>query len=459
MKQLKNFFAVCIGCACTVSGWAQRELNLVAGNESVTIEWSGLDVTSIEVEGADKVVNNPVSPCVITGLENGQLYKFILNRQDADANDVNPVVGSWILTRDEGYEIYNGERDEWEYDFSPLADVSRLTFLSDGTAYGYDIFGLPDLENKLVWSRDDDILSTGYEYEDDTHTQLLTILSLTSSEMILEFSEFEESADVDRNGDGVINNDDYFSVEYYQKVTLRKVPLSTVAYAIPGEPFAPQNVEVTPGDYEGTARVSWTLSVNDRYETIYMDYLFSLNGELSGSISVYRDEEEFGVAAYNSPTDNRAEKFRLMDRKKFTATAYNSPTDSRAGKSRLMASERFTATAYNLPTDSWPWQFQLIAVQYVAPEDGGGGEIPIIGKSTPVTVTATGNEDIAFANIYTSEGRLYIHTLKDDELKVYTSTGQLYRQQHISTGQTSIPLARGLYIVTLGKRTAKVYVR
>jgi hypothetical protein len=434
MNHLKIFFAVCIGCACTVSGWAQRELNLVADNESVTIEWSGLDVTSIEVRGADKVVNSPVSPCVITGLENGQLYKFILNRQDVNANDVNPLVGSWILVRDEGYEIYNGERDTWENDFSPLTDESKLTFLPDGIVYEYDIFGLPDLENKLKWSRDGDILSVVTGYEDEEYTMLFTILSLTSSEMILEFSE--------------INNDDHYSVEYYQKVTLRKVPLSTVAYAIPGEPFAPQQVEVTPDNSKDAASIHWTLPVNDRYETSYVTYLFTLNGELSDAIYMnYRDEEEFTATTYNLPTGNMIGLFALNG--KLSDAIYGTAWDG----------EVFTGIAYNLPTDSWPWQFQLIAVRYVIPEDGGAGQIPIIGKSAPVTVTANGNEDIASAKLYASEGRLHIHTLKDDELKVYTPAGQLYSQQHISAGQTSIPLARGLYIVTLGKRTEKVYVR
>jgi hypothetical protein len=93
--------AVCF--TLPVSGQeTQSEWDLIAGNESVMIEWSGLDITSIAVEGTDRVIDRPVSPCVITGLTNGQLYRFILNQPET-ATD-NLLVGTWIPVRDEGYE-------------------------------------------------------------------------------------------------------------------------------------------------------------------------------------------------------------------------------------------------------------------------------------------------------------------------------------------------------------------
>jgi hypothetical protein len=79
----------------------------------------------------------------------------------------------------------------------------------------------------------------------------LNVLSLTSSGMVYEFREIY--SDIDRNGDGVINEDDYS--EYYQKMTLRKASPHISAYGIPGEPFAPRNVEVIPNN-DGTATVN-----------------------------------------------------------------------------------------------------------------------------------------------------------------------------------------------------------
>jgi hypothetical protein len=391
--------------AFSFAGHAQQsELNLVAGDGTVTIEWSGLDVTSIKVDGVyDKTLNNPVSPCVITGLENGRLYRFILNQPDANAGADNPLVGMWVGVRAEGYEIYNGERFSWADDFSPWTAEAllKMTFLPDGTMYNYNDLGLPDPEYTM-WRLEDDELTL---FEDD-EGEKYTVVSLTSSELIVEFHEIEEISDVDLNGDGVINALDYNYYESYQKTTLRKAPLSVSAFAIPGEPFAPQNVQVTPLDDDGTARVSWTLPpTNDSYETAEVSYMFTVNGELSESIyDIQRRDDES------------------------------------------------TATVY-LPDE--PCQFRLIAVRYIWLEDGTN-TIPVIGKSAPVTV---GNEDVATAtNIYASEGYLHIHTSGDGLLKVYTPGGQLYRQQRISAGRTSIPLARGLYIVTFGKRTAKVMV-
>ncbi|MDR1336671.1 MAG: fibronectin type III domain-containing protein [Tannerella sp.] len=387
----------------------QGEWNLTAGNESVTVEWSGLDVTSIAVEGTGRVIDRPASPCVITGLTNGQLYRFILNQPETEAD--NPLVGTWIPVRDEGYEVSGSERDTWEIDFPPQqAEEEKLTFLADGTAHNYDIFGLLNWNYLALWSLNDNVLTVEQEYDGEVYATSYDILSLTSSGLI--FEEHITVTDIDRNGDGVINEED--CSEYYQKMTLRKVSPYISAYGIPGEPFVPRNVEVIPNG-DGTATVNWTAPpVNDRYSTAYISYLFTLNGQLSYDF-------------FENP----------------------SGFDMRAGTGTS------TGTASNLPTDGQPYRFQLIAIRYLTAEENGE-HIPVIGKSAPATVA--GNNDVAATDIYASGDRLYVNTHREGNLTVYTPGGQLYRQQRISAGITSIPLAKGIYIVTFGDRTKKVYV-
>jgi hypothetical protein len=455
-------------------------LNVIAGNESATIEWSDLAVTSIEVDG--KTIDRPATPCVVTGLTNGQLYRVVLNHPEITSSEA--IVGSWVITRDEGYELYYGERDEWAYDI-PLeaAEETKLTFLPNGKAYQPDVFGLPDRDNAVLWSLSNDNLTINYEEEDSPMS--LRVLSLTSSEMVLELFEKEITEDIDRNGDGVINEDDFNYIEFYQKATLRKVSQYTSVYAIPGEPFAPQNVAVVPdNETVGQATVSWVApSINDAYPTIWMNYLFTINGKPSEDF--YLHYEETNVAripsagglrhllatptrskrgAYTKPAPTHSKRGAYTEPVTTHSKheAYSEPVTTRSKREAYtepvttFAYEALTGTAYNLPADGKPHSFRLVAARYLTSGEGGPG-VKVVGQSEPVTYTK--NEALIPSGIYASGGRLYVQTSGEGTLAVYALNGQLHRQQHISMGFTSIPLAKGVYLVTFGGRTTKVYVR
>ena len=400
-----------------------------------------LAVTSIEVDG--KTIDRPTTPCVVTGLTNGRLYRFVLNHPEIVSSEA--IAGSWLMTRDEGYELYNGERDEWANDI-PLeqAEMSKLTFLPDGRVYQHDLFGLLDRNSMASWSLDRDTLTM--DYEDGYPPTSVRVLSLTSAEMVIEFFEKEITEDIDRNGDGVINEDDFNYIEYYQKVTLRKVSQYTSVYAIPGEPFAPQNVAVVPdNEMVGQATVSWVApSIDDTYPTIRMNYLFTIDGQPSEDF--YLHYEETNVARIPSAGGLRHLLAAPARRKR---EAYTEPVTT-------FASETLTGTAYNLPADGQPHSFRLVAARYLTSGEGGPG-VTVVGRSEPVTYTK--NEALIPSGIYASGGRLYVQASGEGTLAVYTLNGQLHRQQHISMGSTSIPLAKGVYLVTFGGRTTKVYVR
>jgi hypothetical protein len=422
----------------------RSELNLVAGNESATIEWSGLEVTSIVEDGAGKVIENPVSPCVITGLTNGRLYRFVLNQPETDASE--PIAGSWLLVRDEGWDIYNGERDEWAYDVPPEeAEYSKLTFLPNGKAYSYNVFGLPDPDNATTWSLNDDVLTL--DYEDGYPPLSVRVLSLTSSEMVIEFVEETNVSDVDANGDGVINADDLIQVEYYQKTTLRKVSPYISANVIPGEPFVPQNVEVIPDDgNDGSATVSWTdPPIADTYGTASMNYQFTVDGKLSEDFYVYDEPvtQRQGTARPLAPL-----VAGISGKWQRQAPPVSPFADGISGRRQ--------GQAYNLPTDGRPYRFRLVLIRYLTLGEAGP-VVRVVGMSGTETVVKNG--EIASTNVYASGGRLYVNASGEGKLTVYTLGGQLYRQQWISAGITSIPVAGGSYIVTFGGRTVKVSVR
>ena len=434
--------AVCF--ALPAYGQEAQHLSVVAGNESATIEWCELVVTSIEVDG--RTIDRPTTPCVITGLTNGRAYRFVLNHPEITSSE--PIAGSWVITHDEGYELYYGERDEWADDI-PLeeAEETKLTFLPYGRAYLPDIFGLPDRNSAFSWSLNDDNLTIDYEDEDPPMS--IRVLSLTSSEMILELFEKETSEDIDRNGDGVINDDDFNYIEFYEKIILRKVSQYTSVYAIPGEPFAPQNVDVVPDDYDAQATVTWTAPlINDAYPTRWMDYRLTVDGQLwENFYHYYIDTDATTATVRNLPT--AAGHRRLLTAMASSERAYPKPVTA-------FSAEALIGVAYNLPTDGQPHPFHLVAVRYLMSEEDGP-VVKVVGLSDPVTYTK--NEEMITSNIYASDGRLYVQTSEEGTLTIYALNGQQYRQQRINAGATSIPLAGGIYLVTFGGRTTKVYVR
>ena len=65
-------------------------------------------------------------------------------------------------------------------------------------------------------------------------------------------------------------------------------------------------------------------------------------------------------------------------------------------------------------------------------------------------VSPTANEAIEGTSIvWTADGNLYVQTSESKELHVYTVTGQLLKQQTVAAGTTVVPLAQGVYVITL----------
>ena len=84
----------------------------------------------------------------------------------------------------------------------------------------------------------------------------------------------------------------------------------------------------------------------------------------------------------------------------------------------------------------------------------------------PLTIQLTGVSPVSNVSIdrgyalRTEEGALHIRTAKATDAQIYSVTGQLVHRTQIARGETSIPLAKGVYIVTLdGQIRQKVVIR
>ena len=61
--------------------------------------------------------------------------------------------------------------------------------------------------------------------------------------------------------------------------------------------------------------------------------------------------------------------------------------------------------------------------------------------------------------VFGLDGEIVINVESDAVAWVYSLSGQLIRQQQVSQGSNSIKIPKGLYIVSVGGASYKVYVR
>ncbi len=128
---------------------------------------------------------------------------FVGCKDDTENNNPNnttsleqKLVGRWQATTDEGYEIYEGERDEWNDDISMYG--MYIEFRADHTVISNDEDGIYQAD----WMLDGSKLY--YGFEQDGYFYIGTISELTDSKLVLEILEKEP---------------DY---EYFEKLTFRR---------------------------------------------------------------------------------------------------------------------------------------------------------------------------------------------------------------------------------------------
>jgi hypothetical protein len=85
------------------------------------------------------------------------------------------------------------------------------------------------------------------------------------------------------------------------------------------------------------------------------------------------------------------------------------------------------------------------------------GSIPVVVYIQPDPL---GSEVTATQAVWTHDGRIYVETWRNGTVSVHAPGGQLVRRVHVTEGLASIPVGRGIYIVTVdGTAGRKVVVR
>ena len=69
----------------------------------------------------------------------------------------------------------------------------------------------------------------------------------------------------------------------------------------------------------------------------------------------------------------------------------------------------------------------------------------------PASENGTDNENISGASIWSHNSKLYVELENDDIITIYSIAGQLVKRIKLEEGTTTIPLDRGVYIITLLK--------
>lgn len=141
----------------------------------------------------------------LLGLFSIMTFSFSACSDDDEIGNASELLGLWEPIHAEGYEISGGEKETWNEDVdaaSNYADYNRVEFLDGGiyNSYYYSNGWKVDIENG-TYQLNGKKLHVSHEegsYE-------LTIVSLTSTQMILEAKE-------SWNGE-----------EFYEKVTYEKI--------------------------------------------------------------------------------------------------------------------------------------------------------------------------------------------------------------------------------------------
>lgn len=116
---------------------------------------------------------------------------------DESAGNVDNLIGTWSIIKDEGYEKYNGESESWD---DTYAEGEETVVLSAD----HKISGTADFEEGSTWSYKGNELTFNIPYKDEIEIQVWTVLELTSTRLVVECYEKE--------GEN----------EYYQKTTFKK---------------------------------------------------------------------------------------------------------------------------------------------------------------------------------------------------------------------------------------------
>ncbi|MDR1779154.1 MAG: hypothetical protein LBR50_00290 [Tannerella sp.] len=99
----------------------------------------------------------------------------------------------------------------------------------------------------------------------------------------------------------------------------------------------------------------------------------------------------------------------------------------------------------------------------ITPRTDGSYDITVYGVNSPLTITvgveeAAAAEAVAALKVYAAGSQLVIDAPTAGAAQIYSESGALVKTVSYGAGQTTVALSKGIYVITVGKTTAKVVI-
>ena len=104
------------------------------------------------------------------------------DEEDGGKVDSKSLVGTWRCVSEEGYEIYDGEKEEWKDTYNNPNEYWGIIFNADGTGVTYDYYNGEEYEDNFTWKLSGNKLTIKHPEESDADVG--TIESLTSKQLV-----------------------------------------------------------------------------------------------------------------------------------------------------------------------------------------------------------------------------------------------------------------------------------
>lgn len=113
--------------------------------------------------------------------------------ENGETITANAIVGTWKCVKCEGYEIYDGEKNEWNETYDDPNDYWGLIFNANGTGTDYYYYEGETDSFDIEWTLSGKKLKISFYEEESYETDEYEVESLTSTQLVI--VEYWESED------------------------------------------------------------------------------------------------------------------------------------------------------------------------------------------------------------------------------------------------------------------------
>ncbi len=98
--------------------------------------------------------------------------------------DSKSLIGTWRCVSEEGYEIYDGEKEEWKDVYNDPDEYWGMTFNADGTGVEFDYYDGDEYKENFTWTLSGNKLTVRYA---GVEGGTAIVETLTSTQLVVVF--------------------------------------------------------------------------------------------------------------------------------------------------------------------------------------------------------------------------------------------------------------------------------